>query len=361
MKRLAELIPARIRNAVRFGIGPFPLSISLHLMALLLLIVAVHTRSNRELINVSLEAGDGRGDSGDVADLDMPEVPMPNFDQAKIDLPSVMDASAVTSATEYVRDISTGGIGLDRGGGIGPGHGYGIGTGFGGFITTLRRRGLDVVLVIDGTGSMKMIIDQVKAQMEQLVATIHRMVPIARVGIVVYGGHTEPIQTLPLTRSPMKMTAFLNGIQAVNGDEWSENMLGGLDMAIDKMEWQPKAKKVVVLVGDSPPSRDEFAPIMSMLREFRIKNGTLNVVNVAPEEHELFEQALSLQLHGQKSTQVSAQPEFVKQTGVAFTVLSSAGGGTTRELLRKVSIDQQLLVLAFGNEWERQLAAFRSH
>ena len=86
---------------------------------------------------------------------------------------------AVTVASHYLREVSGGeGIGIGRGGGMGSGYGQGVGSGFGGFIGGLRKSGLDVVLVIDGTGSMKLIIDQVKDKMKQLVLALHRMVPV---------------------------------------------------------------------------------------------------------------------------------------------------------------------------------------
>ena len=101
--------------------------------------------------------------------------------------------------------------------------------GFGGFIGELRRKGLDVVLVIDGTGSMRLIIDDVKAKMQQLVQSIHRLVPIARIGIIVFGGKGEKMDVQPLTLSPQKLIDFLNGIQAMGGGEWEEDTLGAVD------------------------------------------------------------------------------------------------------------------------------------
>ena len=104
-----------------------------------------------------------------------------------------------------MRAAGGGGIGIGRGGGVGSGYGKGIGSGFGGFIGELRRKGLDVVIVIDGTGSMKLIIDDVKAKMGQLVHAIHRLVPIARVGMVVFGGKGEKMGIQPLTLSSAKV------------------------------------------------------------------------------------------------------------------------------------------------------------
>src|SRR5208283_4145058 len=66
-----------IRSAIRFMIGPFPLSVALHVVLLFFLIITVHEQRGRELIMVNLEAGGGGGGGSEMQDLDMPEVPMP--------------------------------------------------------------------------------------------------------------------------------------------------------------------------------------------------------------------------------------------------------------------------------------------
>src|ERR1700733_8857619 len=238
-----------IRSAIRFMIGPFPLSCALHVGLLLLLIITVHEQRGRELIMVNLEAGGGGGGGNEMQDLDMPEVPMPDTAPQQMEQPTAVDTSqAVGLANDYVRAAGGGGIGIGRGGGMGSGYGHGIGSGFGGFIGELRRKGLDVVLVIDGTGSMRLIIDDVKAKMQQLVQSIHRLVPIARIGIIVFGGKGEKMSIQPLTLSPQKLSGFLNGIQAMGGGEWEEDTLGAVDTGINKMDGQPIPKKVVGLV-----------------------------------------------------------------------------------------------------------------
>ena len=41
----------------------------------------------------------------------------------------------------------------------------------------------------------------------------------------------------------------MNGIQAKGGGEWEEDTLGAVEAGINKMDWKPYAKKVVVLVA----------------------------------------------------------------------------------------------------------------
>src|SRR5271167_3662874 len=230
----------KMKDALGLLIGPFPLSVALHVLGLLFLIITVHEQRGRELIMVNLEAGGGGGGGNEMQDLDMPEVPMPDTAPQQMEQPTAVDTSqAVGMANDYVRAAGGGGIGIGRGGGVGSGYGKGIGSGFGGFIGELRRKGLDVVLVIDGTGSMQLIIDDVKAKMAQLITAVHRLVPIARVGIVVFGGKGKKMGIQPLTLNPQKLVDFLANIHAEGGDEWEEDLAGGVNAAIHQMDWKP--------------------------------------------------------------------------------------------------------------------------
>jgi len=348
-----------IRDALRMMLGPFPLSVAIHALGLLLLIITVHEQRGRELIMVNLEAGGGGGGGSEMQDLDMPEVPMPETAPEQMNQPQAVDTSqAVGLASDYVRAAGGGGISIGRGGGLGSGYGHGIGQGFGGFIGELRRKGLDVVLVIDGTGSMKLIIEDVKAKMVQLVQAVHRLVPIARVGIIVFGGKGEQMQVQPLTLSPQKLDSFLGGITAKGGGEWEEDTLGACQHAMSQMDWKPYAKKVVVLVGDSPPEKNDFAPLIAMIRRFRDENGTFNTVDVAAEEHERFEREFWLKVHREEPPKISPLPEFYQQTRAAYKVLANAGGGAMRSLTKDTHINQQVLILAFGEQWQTQVSAF---
>ncbi|MGO9607294.1 MAG: vWA domain-containing protein [Candidatus Binataceae bacterium] len=346
-----------VRDASRLMLGPFPLSVALHVLALLFLIITVHEQRGRELIMVNLEAGGGGGSGSEMNDLDMPEVPMPDVAPQQMDTPQGVDTSqALAFAQEYMRVPN--GIGIGRGPGMGSGYGPGFNGGFGGFIGELRRKGLDVVLVIDGTGSMNLIIDDVKAKMAQLIQSMHRLVPIARVGIVVYGGEKDPLQIQPLTLSPQKLADFLSHVSAQGGGEWEENMYGACKQAINGMDWKPYAQKVIVLVGDSPPHKEDFAPLLQLIQKFKNENGRFNTVDVAAEEHERFEREFWLKVHRQEPPQASPLPEFMQQTRSAFKVLAGAGGGSMESLSKDTHINQQVLILAFGEQWQNAVAAF---
>ncbi len=351
-----------LRDALHFMMGPLPLSISLHAAVLLGLLWGVHIEQGRELIMVNLQAGGGGGggsSSDNLKALEMPEMPMPQTAPLPIERPVVAAHSSetISAATHYVRSVMSTGIGAGRGGGIGSGYGRGIGAGFGGFIGGLRRTGLEVTIVIDGTGSMSLIIDEVKAKMQQLVLAIHRLVPIARIGIVVFGGRGEPIQVVQMTVSPDKLIYFLNNIQAHNGGEWQEDTLGAVRTAIDRMGWTPAAKKIIVLVGDTPPFDEDAEPVLEEVRKFRMEDGTFNTVDVTVEEHEHFVEDWNRRNFDNMSPK-GPLPSFYLQTQNAYRTIASAGNGSWHSLTKEQQINQQVLMLVFGEEWRREVATF---
>ena len=346
-------------DVLRFISGPLPLSIALHIGVLLAILWGAHFEAGRNLITVNFQSGGGGG-TQEVKQLDVPEMPMPETAMPMpIERPIVAQHSteAISEATHYVRSVSGGGIGIGRGGGIGSGYGRGIGAGFGGFIGGLRRSGLDVALVIDGTGSMKRIIDDVKGRMRLLILAIHRLVPTTRMGIVVFGGRGEPIQVQPLSISPDVLLNFLNNIQAQNGGAWQEDTLGAVRTAVDRLAWRPLAKKVIILVGDTPPFDEDKEPTLEEIRKLRAENGIFNTVDVTVEEHQRFLEEYYRQI-GEKQPKSDQMPEFYFETQQAYRNMAAAGDGQWRSLTRDSQINQQVLILAFGSQWQTEVTAF---
>jgi von Willebrand factor type A domain len=354
-----------LKNSLRFMEGPLPISIALHALLLFGLLWGVHFESGRNLITVNFQSagsGGSHGGGDELKQLNLPEMPLPEMTAPlPIERPVVAtmgSTQAVAAATHYMRSISGGsGIGIGRGGGLGSGYGQGVGAGFGGFIGGLRKSGLDVVLVIDGTGSMKLIIEDVKERMKQLVLAIHRLVPTARIGIVVFGGRGEPIQTVAPTVSPDRLIAFLGNISAHDGGEWQEDTLGAVRTAVDRMGWRPYARKVIVLVGDTPPFDEDKDPVLQEVRQFHEENGAFNTVDVTVEEHERFMDDWAIS-HGGERPQTDGLPEFYQQTQRAYQAIAASGGGSWRSLTKDQQINQQVLILAFGTQWQTEVTAF---
>jgi len=359
-------MPAPIRNAARFAGGPFSISIAIHLAILLALILAVHESRAREFLILKMEPGSIR----EAERFDFPDEPLPEFNtNQKDEMPPVVDVNKVLGAnsSDIAATPSDTGITLERHLGNllnlhpGPGGNGGGGT-FPWFIDGLRHKGLDIVLVIDGTKSMDFVMADVKARMTQLAVRVRQLVPIARVGVVVFGGKGEPVDMQPLTLSTARLQAFLGTIQAKGGGEWEENTLGAVQAAVTKMDWKPYARKVIVLIGDSPPEKDDFAPLIALIRNFRSNNGTLSAVDVQDEEHERYERELFIKVHRVEPTakDIGPLPQFARQAQAAYKVLASAGGGSMRSLSHDADVNHQVMILVFGDRWQDEVSRFAS-
>ena len=128
------------------------------------------------------------------------------------------------------------------------------------------------------------------------------------------------------------------------------------------MDWKPYARKVIVLIGDSPPEPEDFAPLLSLIHDFRRNNGTLSAVDVQDEEHERYERELFIKVHRVEPTpkDIGPLPPFAKQAQAAYKVLAAAGGGSIRSLSHDADVNHQVMILVFGDKWHEEVSRFSS-
>jgi len=253
-------------------------------------------------------------------------------------------------------------------GGFGGGGGGGLGISFGRYVGELRQRGLDVVIVLDATGSMQNIIDETKQRMAQLVRSIQKLVPTARVGAVAFRDRPGAKATAPrtdedfvvrwsdLTLNGPKVQAFLARVTAASGGDWEEAVREGVETATTEMSWRKDAKKVMILVGSSPPHATDRAPIAALAARFAKMSGTINTIDVTERLHEEHERRINKWLFGKEPTEISALPEFYQEVRESYEALANAGGGQMLTLDSQDELVRHLLVLTFGTQWRKEVA-----
>ncbi len=184
-------------------------------------------------------------------------------------------------------------------------------------------RPLDVVLVVGGTPSMNLILDDVKSKTRQVLQAIHKLAPPARAGIVAFGGVGGSIESQPLTLSLQTQDDFLSRIAISGADNSVDRTYEACVYAINRMDWKPCARKVIVLVGDSTPSAEDLQSLIGMIQKFRKHNGTFSAVEVATAERQRLEQRNGTH---QRKPCASAVPHL-SQTRAVYGTLAYAGGG----------------------------------
>ncbi len=236
----------------------------------------------------------------------------------------------------------------------------GLGGGFGDYVGGLRKVGLDVALVIDTTDSMQFVIDDVKQKLSVLVGSLQRMVPTSRVGVVVYRdkGDDYVVKWSDLSFHTAKLQEFLSHITADGGGDWEEAVKEALESAVNDLKWRKQAKRIIILVGGSPPHPWDVDAVHQIVRDFRKQGGYISTIDVTKRQHEEFDRALWRSLHGKDPYQPSTLPEFYKEVERSFGEIAHDGGGELISLDQDRALMREVLELAFGSRWKIEMAKY---
>jgi hypothetical protein len=179
-------------------------------------------------------------------------------------------------------------------------------------IGQLRAKGLDVALVVPRSGRSLATLNDMKAKLPQLVESIHRLVPIARVGIVVYDVEPDKIATVPMTNSLPVLVKSLAGIRAQRSQSANEDVSGALRAAVSTMNWNPDAKRVIILVADTTIRPKDATDMVGIARKFHAAGGWVNTLDATPYSE--------------------FNSQSYKSTHEELRSIAAAGGGTVKLL-----------------------------
>ncbi len=119
---------------------------------------------------------------------------------------------------------------------------------------------IEVVFLLDSTGSMSDEILSVKSHIQNIVEDTMsgNPRPNVRIGIVTYRDHSPEDETyvykmFDLTTDIDQVMDDLRDIDARGGGDGPEAVADGLHVAVNDMDWSGDAMKVIFLIGDAPP------------------------------------------------------------------------------------------------------------
>ncbi len=125
-----------------------------------------------------------------------------------------------------------------------------------------QRPQIEVVFVLDTTGSMGGLIAAAKEKIWSIASTMAsaQTAPEIKMGLVAYRdrGDAYVTQTIPLSSDLDSMYAKLMDFRADGGGDGPESVNQALHDAVNNIAWSqnPNTYKVVFLVGDAPPHMD---------------------------------------------------------------------------------------------------------
>lgn len=187
-----------------------------------------------------------------------------------------MHQAVIQQAFRTVPDIS----------GVNGGYGTQTSRGNAGIarLVQLRRRGLDVVFVIDATGSMGWVLTDVTMQVREIADALRSLVPLTRIGVAVFQGAETPhlpVRLQPLTYSTTEVELFLSGLGASGGGGLYKDIAGGIKAAVRSAGWRKTSQAIIVLVADGPPPNNALSAIRKAVRAFARQGGSLVVVDAS--------------------------------------------------------------------------------
>lgn len=127
---------------------------------------------------------------------------------------------------------------------------------------------IDIVFVLDTTGSMSDLLEGAKKKIWSIANTIAsgEPRPEVRVGLVAYRdrGDSYITRSTALTKDLDEVYSALLQLQAMGGGDFPEDVNEGVRVALRETGWSSKANalKMVFVVGDAPP-HDDYDPQMT--------------------------------------------------------------------------------------------------
>ena len=121
---------------------------------------------------------------------------------------------------------------------------------------------VEVVFVLDTTGSMGDLIDGAKRKIWSIANTIVEQNPNADVAMGLVGfrdrGDAYVVKSHAMTEDLQSLYGRLIRFEADGGDDTPESVNEALDMAVTEMDWSKgdDVRRIVFLVGDAPPHMD---------------------------------------------------------------------------------------------------------
>lgn len=151
-----------------------------------------------------------------------------------------------------------------------------------------RLKNIDLVFVLDTTGSMSYIIDDLKQNLLSIVKVLHKLSPDIRIGFVAYRDYSYDdyvTQKFPLTNMDNTgfnyLKQFVDTLEAGINDknqDFEEAVEEGLREAVS-LSWQPDRAGLIAVVGDAGSREQYWETSFGYARSFR-SMGAKNKVSV---------------------------------------------------------------------------------
>jgi len=124
-------------------------------------------------------------------------------------------------------------------------------TGVKGSLATTTSSKIDMVFILDNTGSMSGRIKAVKDSVIAFTASLEAAGANVKFGVVSFGDDLTEQSTLELPATATQVKTWLDALVGVGGGDIPENPLDSIMYAYNNFTWRSDAQKVFVLITDA--------------------------------------------------------------------------------------------------------------
>ena len=240
-----------------------------------------------------------------------------------------------------------------------PGGGLisGVPQTFADYIQYLRQTGIDVVFVIDATGSMVWVHNRVRERIEALSQYVRNLVPLARFGVIAYRDYQDPEFVIRLSQPSfdiVKARSFMSKLDALGGGDIPEAVTEALRQAENTINWRAGAQRVLIVIGDAPPHRYEADEALTIAGRMNRRGARLSIVDSRVEANRSY-----LGRTGGQGGFSLRSPSLRQQDVLpAFRALAKSGGGLAVTLAAERQLMKTLALLIFDDRFHDELAPF---
>lgn len=155
-------------------------------------------------------------------------------------------------------------------------------------LDVLRLDAIDVVFVIDSTGSMGGVLQWIQRDVIRMMKTFRFFSRQPRIGVVFYRDHEDAqysytVRSVPLTGDGETLYRAIAGERPFGGGTWEEAVLDGLKVGLTEQKWNARsfAKRVVMLIGDAPPHKKDLPEVKTLVGLYGRNGYVIHTVKVS--------------------------------------------------------------------------------
>ncbi len=229
----------------------------------------------------------------------------------------------------------------------------------------LRDAGLDLVICIDTTGSMGGPMAATRDAIGGIVALLGGIAPHFRAGLVQYrdlgdlsGGADVMV---PLTRNADSVRDKLDHTHAGGGGDPPEAVDAGLERSLGRdVGWNPRANKLILLIGDAPPHENKLDHAVDLSRTAHADPASEFGGGPITGKH-------AGEIRPFVISAIAIRPEALS----SFQEIARAGGGVCVKMFPDArsggsgaadggarTIVEHVLSMSFGEQWRAQVEDF---